>query len=147
LVFFVCVVNTKGAITVENVVGFIGLGLMGKPMALNLIKGGHSLVVHSRSRGPVDELVGAGARSASSPAEVARQSSIVITMLPDTPDVELVLDGPDGAMVFDVRTDSGRMADPRRIPGAMVLRSDDTSALDAKLVDLPRDREIILYCT
>ena len=50
-------------------------------------------------------------------------------------------------MVFDVRTDSGRMADPRRIPGAMVLRSDDTSALDAKLVDLPRDREIILYCT
>jgi len=98
LVFFVCVVNTKGAITVENVVGFIGLGLMGKPMALNLIKGGHSLVVHSRSRGPVDELVGAGARSASSPAEVARQSSIVITMLPDTPDVELVLDGPDGAI-------------------------------------------------
>ena len=96
----------------ENVVGFIGLGLMGKPMALNLIKGGHSLVVHSRSRGPVDELVGAGARSASSPAEVARQSSIVITMLPDTPDVEHVMLGDvgvaagaaAGALVIDMST-------------------------------------------
>jgi len=69
---------------------------MGKPMAENLIKGGHSLVVHSRSRGPVDELVAAGATAANSPAEVARHASIVITMLPDTPDVELVLAGPNG---------------------------------------------------
>src|SRR5437899_11731895 len=81
-----------------DVVGFIGLGVMGKPMAKNLIKGGHSLVVHSRGRGPVDEVVAAGARAASSPADVARQASVVITMVPDTPDVELVLAGADGVL-------------------------------------------------
>jgi 2-hydroxy-3-oxopropionate reductase len=81
-----------------DVVGFIGLGVMGKPMAKNLIKGGHSLVVHSRSRGPIDEVVAAGAKAAASPADVARQASVVITMLPDTPDVELVLTGSDGVV-------------------------------------------------
>ena len=79
-------------------IGFIGLGVMGKPMALNLIKGGFSLVVHSRSRGPVDEVAKAGARVATSPAEVARQSTVVMTMLPDTADVEKVLAGPDGVL-------------------------------------------------
>jgi 2-hydroxy-3-oxopropionate reductase len=79
-----------------EVIGFIGLGIMGKPMALNLIKGGYRLVVHSRSRGPVDALVAAGATAANSPAEVAKQASVVITMVPDTPDVELVLTGPNG---------------------------------------------------
>ena len=82
----------------SEVVGFIGLGVMGKPMAKNLIKGGHSLVVHSRNRGPVDELVAAGARAAGSPAAVAREASVVITMLPDTPDVELAMTGPDGVV-------------------------------------------------
>jgi 2-hydroxy-3-oxopropionate reductase len=81
-----------------EVIGFIGLGIMGKPMALNLIKGGHGLVVHSRSRKPVDELAAAGAKTASTPAEVARSASIVITMVPDTPDVELVLAGPNGVL-------------------------------------------------
>ena len=71
---------------------------MGKPMAQNLIKGGQSLRVHSRSRGPVDELVVAGAKAANSPADVARHASIVITMLPDTADVEVVLAGPDGVI-------------------------------------------------
>jgi 2-hydroxy-3-oxopropionate reductase len=79
-------------------IGFIGLGIMGKPMALNLIKAGHSLVVHSRSRKPVDELVAAGATAAATPAEVAKAASVVITMVPDTPDVELVLTGPDGVV-------------------------------------------------
>jgi 2-hydroxy-3-oxopropionate reductase len=79
-------------------VGFIGLGVMGKPMARNLIKGGFSLVVHNRSRGAVDELAAAGARTAESPAEVARQSTVVITMVPDTPDVEQVLRGSDGVL-------------------------------------------------
>jgi 2-hydroxy-3-oxopropionate reductase len=79
-------------------IGFIGLGVMGKPMAKNLIKKGHALVVHSRSRGPVDDVVAAGATAATTPAEVARLSSMVITMLPDTSDVELVLAGPDGVV-------------------------------------------------
>src|SRR5262245_54752602 len=76
---------------------------MGKPMAKNLIKAGHQLVVYNRSRGAVDEGVaagaaGGGARAGSSPADVARQSTVVITMLPDTPDVERVLTGEDGVL-------------------------------------------------
>jgi 2-hydroxy-3-oxopropionate reductase len=71
---------------------------MGKPMATNLIKAGHQLVVHSRSRGAVDEVVAAGAVAGTSPADVARQATVVITMLPDTPDVQAVLSGPDGVL-------------------------------------------------
>jgi 2-hydroxy-3-oxopropionate reductase len=67
-------------------------------MAGHLLKGGYRLVVHNRSRGPVDELVAAGATAAASPAEVARAATVIITMLPDTPDVERVLTGPDGVL-------------------------------------------------
>jgi 2-hydroxy-3-oxopropionate reductase len=81
----------------ENI-GFIGLGVMGKPMAKHLAAAGHRLVVHNRSRVAVDELVAAGATAAASPAEVAKASTIVITMLPDTADVERVLTGPDGVL-------------------------------------------------
>jgi 2-hydroxy-3-oxopropionate reductase len=79
-----------------NTIGFIGLGLMGRPMAKNLLKAGFPVVVHSRSQGPVDDLVASGALRASSPGEVARGATRIITMLPDSPDVELVLDWPDG---------------------------------------------------
>jgi 2-hydroxy-3-oxopropionate reductase len=81
----------------ENI-GFIGLGVMGKPMAKHLIAAGHRLVVHNRSRGAVDDLVAVGAAAAASPAEVARNSTIVITMLPDTADVEKVMTGTDGVL-------------------------------------------------
>jgi 2-hydroxy-3-oxopropionate reductase len=81
-----------------DTVGFIGLGIMGKPMARNLLNAGFDLVVHSRSRGPVDELVAAGATRATDPAEVAIRSDIVVTMLPDTPDLELVVKGPNGLL-------------------------------------------------
>ena len=77
-------------------IGFIGLGLMGRPMAKNLLKAGYPLVVHSRSRGPVDDLVAAGATAATSPADIAARATRVITMVPDSPDVEQVLDGPSG---------------------------------------------------
>ena len=80
----------------SDTVGFIGLGLMGKPMAVNLLKKGFSVVAHSRSRGPVDEVVAAGAKAALSPAEIARASKLIITMLPDGPDVSLVLEGEHG---------------------------------------------------
>ena len=79
-------------------IGFIGLGVMGKPMAKHLVAAGHQLVVHSRSRPAVDELVAAGATAAASPALVARSASVVITMLPDTPDVEMVLTGEHGVL-------------------------------------------------
>jgi 2-hydroxy-3-oxopropionate reductase len=77
-------------------IGFIGLGIMGRPMAKNLIAAGYTLVVHSRSRGPVDDVVKAGAKAATSPKEVAAQSDVLITMLPNSPDVELVALGKDG---------------------------------------------------
>lgn len=77
-------------------VGFIGLGLMGKSMARNLMKAGYPLTVHNRSRGPVDELTAEGATPATSPKEVAEQVDVIITCLPDSPDVELVMLGPDG---------------------------------------------------
>jgi 2-hydroxy-3-oxopropionate reductase len=83
---------------VPEKIGFIGLGVMGKPMAKHLVAAGHTLTVHNRSRGAVDELAAAGATAASSPAEAAKASTIVITMLPDTPDVERVLTGPDGVV-------------------------------------------------
>jgi 2-hydroxy-3-oxopropionate reductase len=76
-------------------VGFIGLGIMGKPMALNLIKGGHTLFLHSRSGVP-QELTGAGGSACGSAKEVAQKADVIITMVPDTPDVEKVLFGPDG---------------------------------------------------
>src|SRR5258706_5616556 len=79
-------------------IGFIGLGVMGKPMAKHLIAKGHHVTVYNRSKGAVDELVAAGATAAKSPSDVAQQSTIVITMVPDTPDVEAVITGPDGVL-------------------------------------------------
>src|SRR4029453_4840411 len=79
-----------------QVIGFIGLGIMGRPMARNLLKAGYPLVVHSRSRGPVDEIARAGAKVGGSPRDVAAQSDLLITMLPNSPDVELVALGRDG---------------------------------------------------
>src|SRR5512140_1271407 len=77
-------------------VGYIGLGLMGKSIARNILKAGFPLVVHNRSRRAVDELVSEGAKAASSPAEVASQVDVVFTNLPDSPDVELVALGKQG---------------------------------------------------
>jgi 2-hydroxy-3-oxopropionate reductase len=79
-------------------VGYIGLGLMGKSIARNILKAGFPLVVHNRSRAAVDELAAEGARPASSPAEVAAQVDIVFTNLPDTPDVEQVVLGEKGIL-------------------------------------------------
>jgi 2-hydroxy-3-oxopropionate reductase len=79
-----------------NVIGFIGLGIMGKPMARNLMKAGYPLVVHNRSRAAVDELSKEGAQAAASSKEVAARSEVLITMLPDSPDVELVYTGEQG---------------------------------------------------
>ena len=76
-------------------IGFIGLGIMGRPMAGHVIRGGHSLHIYSRGT-PPQELVEAGAVVCGSPREVAERSDAVITMVPDTPDVEAVVFGPDG---------------------------------------------------
>jgi 2-hydroxy-3-oxopropionate reductase len=83
-------------------VGFIGLGIMGRPMAANLARQGHRLVVHNRSRGRAAELIEMGAEEVDSPRAVAEAADIVITMLPDSPDVERVVAG-EGGMLEAVR--------------------------------------------
>jgi 2-hydroxy-3-oxopropionate reductase len=79
-------------------IGFIGLGIMGRPMASNLLKAGFRVVAHSRTRSKVDALVVQGAEAGTSPRDVATRSDVVITMLPDTPDVRQVMLGPDGVI-------------------------------------------------
>src|SRR3972149_6331521 len=80
----------------QPIIGFIGRGIMGKPMARNLIKAGYPLVVYNRSRAAVNELEKEGAKPATSPQEVAGQTEVVFTMLPDSPDVEQVVAGDRG---------------------------------------------------
>jgi len=84
--------------TAALTVGYIGLGLMGKSIARNILKAGFPLWVHNRSRPAVDELAAEGAHVASSPAEVAAQVDVIFTNLPDTPDVLLVALGENGIL-------------------------------------------------
>lgn len=76
--------------------GFIGLGIMGRPMAKHLIEAGHTLTVWNRSRPGIEEVVAAGAAEGASPADVAARSEVVFTMVGDSPDVEAVALGEDG---------------------------------------------------
>jgi 2-hydroxy-3-oxopropionate reductase len=120
----------------SETVGFIGLGVMGKPMARNLLAKGHSLVVHSRSQGPVDELVAAGAQRATSPADVARLARRIITMVPDSPDVEIVLEGADG--VFSALQPGTIVVDTSTIaPGVARRLADRARTLGATMLDAP----------
>lgn len=77
-------------------IGFIGLGIMGKPMSKNLLKAGYDLVVMNRSKAAVEELVTLGAHAAGTPKAVASQADIVITMLPNSPQVKTVVLGENG---------------------------------------------------
>ena len=104
----------------SHTIGFIGLGLMGKPMARNLLKKGFSVIVHSRSRGPVDELSRDGATPATSPANVARLAKYIVTMLPDGPDVAKVLEGEDG--VFGAMSKGAVIVDSSTIAPAIARR-------------------------
>ncbi|MHB2035836.1 MAG: NAD(P)-dependent oxidoreductase [Nitrososphaerales archaeon] len=99
-------------------IGFIGLGIMGKKMAANLMQNGYELTVFNRSKKSVDELSSQGARAAASPKEVARNSDLVIDMVTDAPDVEQVLLGKNGVIegakkgltVIDMSTNSPTVA-------------------------------------
>lgn len=77
-------------------VAFLGLGIMGLPMATNLVAAGFDVVGHNRSKGKADALAERGGRAAGTVAEAVRDADVVVTMLPDSPDVEQVLAGPDG---------------------------------------------------
>jgi len=117
-------------------VGYIGLGLMGKSIARNILKAGFPVIVHNRSRAAVEELVAEGAAAANSPKEVAAQADIVFTNLPDSPDVEevtldkkngIIAGGHDGLIVADNSTI--KPASARRI--AAELSAQKMFALDA----------------
>jgi 2-hydroxy-3-oxopropionate reductase len=116
-------------------IGFIGLGIMGKPMAGNLLAAGYPVTVHGRGRGPVEELLSQGASAASTARETAAATDIVITMLPDSPDVEEVVLGGggvaegirEGALFIDMS--SIAPATSRKI--AVVLAERGVDAVDA----------------
>jgi 2-hydroxy-3-oxopropionate reductase len=116
-------------------IGFIGLGIMGKPMVRNLLKAGYAVTVFNRSRPAMEELAADGAALADSPQALAEASDVVITMLPDGPDVELVLLGSDGVLagshagmlLIDMSTISPAMA--QRL--SEIARSKGVGMLDA----------------
>lgn len=119
----------------DKTVGFIGTGIMGKPMAANVLDAGYPVVAHNRSREPVEALVEQGAVEATSPAEVARQSDVVVTVLPDTEAVETVvldeegvIDGiSEGQTVIDMST----ISPPATEDVASALEELGVSMLDA----------------
>jgi len=109
---------------------------MGRPMALNLRKHGFDLVVHSRSRGPVDALVAAGARAAETPAAVALHARVIITMLPDGPDVAQVLEGEHG--IFSAIQPGTVIVDSSTIAPNVARRlAAETAARDGSFLDAP----------
>ena len=117
-------------------VGFIGLGVMGRPMARNLLSRAFPLVVHSRSQGPVDDLVAAGATRAESPGAVAQQATCIITMLPDGPDVERVLTSSNG--VFSSLQPDSVIIDMSTIaPGTAQRLAAAAGRLGASMLDAP----------
>jgi len=117
-------------------IGFIGLGIMGRPMAGHLLKAGYSLVVHDINRVPVQELVAAGAEEARSPKEIAQRSQVVITMLPDSPDVERVALGPDG--LLEGMAEGVLYADMSTIaPSTAVRVAEAMEAKGVKCLDAP----------
>ncbi len=126
-------------------VGFIGLGLMGRPMARRLLAAGYPLAVFNRSRPAVDALAAEGARPCSSPAGVAQNSEVVFTMLPDAPDVEKVVFGPEGlaaamregSVLIDTTSNDPRCA--ARVAEALAGRG--VGMLDAPVSGAPEGAE------
>src|ERR1700729_13750 len=120
----------------ETKIGFIGLGIMGAPMAANLRKAGYPLVVHNRSEGKVEEFVRDGGDAAATPQEVAERTDVVITMLPDSPDVEQVYLGEDGVIAG---TTAGMLLIDMSSIAPSVARavSDAASEVGAAALDAP----------
>jgi 2-hydroxy-3-oxopropionate reductase len=117
-----------------DTVGFIGLGIMGKPMAENLIEAGYDLVVYNRTRAKAEELE--GAMVAGSPKEVAERSDLIITMLPDSPQVDEVLAGEDG--VFEGVEEGNLIVDMSTIsPVVTEELSEQARERGASMLDAP----------
>ena len=119
-----------------DTIGFIGLGLMGRPMARNLLSAGYTVIAHNRSPTPDSDLIQAGATGASSPADVAQRATRIITMVPDSADVEQVLEGPDG--VFSALQRGTIIIDCSSIlPGVARRLAARATSLGATMLDAP----------
>jgi 2-hydroxy-3-oxopropionate reductase len=117
-------------------IGFIGLGVMGRPMAEHLVRAGHELTVHNRSEEPVRALVAAGAKAGGSAADVTAGADVVITMVPDSPDVEDVVLGGDG--VLSAARDGLLLIDMSTIrPDTARLVGDAARARGVRFLDAP----------
>jgi 2-hydroxy-3-oxopropionate reductase len=116
-------------------IGVIGIGIMGLPMSLNLLKAGHPVVVNGRNAERVGEAVRAGATRAATPRETAEHSDIVITMLPDSPEVEAAVLGPngviEGARTGQLFIDMSTIAPETSVKLAAALEKKGVAALDA----------------
>jgi 2-hydroxy-3-oxopropionate reductase len=116
--------------------GFIGLGIMGRPMAKNLLRAGYELVVYDIIASNVQELVANGAVAADSPKEVAKQVSLVLTMLPNSPHVRAVVSGPDG-LSSSLRPGSVVVDMSSIAPLVSIELSQELAAIGVELVDAP----------
>ena len=117
-------------------IGFIGLGIMGKPMAKNLIRAGYTLVVLDINPAPVGELVAEGAMEAKTPAEVAGRAKIIITMLPDGPEVEEVVIGQNG--IIEAATSDTVLVDMSSISPTVTKKvAGSLAAKGARTLDAP----------
>ncbi|MDK3258466.1 2-hydroxy-3-oxopropionate reductase [Blastococcus capsensis] len=116
-------------------IAFIGLGIMGGPMAANLVAAGHDVIGFNRSRGKVDALVERGGRAAGSIREAVGDADVVVTMLPDSPDVEAVVLGDDGVLASarpgTVLVDASTIRPDVSVRIAEAARAKDVGALDA----------------
>ena len=117
-------------------IGFIGLGVMGKPMALNLLNAGYELTVWNRTKSKMDELLAAGASGAKTPKEVAAKSDVVITMVTDSSDVEEVTLGPEG-VVHGVHKGSTVVDMSSISPTVTQKIAKELGAKGAKVLDAP----------
>lgn len=120
----------------KPIVGFIGLGIMGKPMARNLLNAGYELVVFNRSLAPMEEIAAEGAQLGDSPRDIAARSDVVILMLPDSPDVEQVVFGPQG-VVESIRPGSTLVDMSSVSPVTAIKVATELSAKGAKVLDAP----------
>jgi 2-hydroxy-3-oxopropionate reductase len=117
-------------------VGFVGLGIMGRPMALNLKRAGYTLFVHARRADSMKPLAAAGAVACASPAEVARQADVVFTMVADTPDVEQVVLGQNG-LIEGVRSGSAVVDMSTISPSATRDMAERLRGKGAEMLDAP----------
>jgi len=117
-------------------IGFIGLGIMGKPMAKNLLKAGYSLIVHDINRNAISELIDMGAEDASSPKEIAERCRTIITMLPNSPEVEEVILGNNG--ILEAAMPGTLLIDMSSInPMVTIKISEEAKKKGVRMVDAP----------